>query len=112
MSKYTPPAVTMLDVSKALRTLSMPLSLRVTIVPVPRSPDRVHACVELVYYGPRGEAYVYKRWGRDVRAADTLAVYRTLLVAAQESYLFLDGKDEGELARFVGWQLSLPEARG
>lgn len=108
MSKYTPPPVTVHDVIAALPALPMPLSLRLLLVPTKNSPRDVYVCVELVYYGTKGEAYVYRRWGRDARAADTLRVMQVALLAAQEAFLYLEGKDLGELTRFIGWQLGLP----
>lgn len=108
MGKYTPPAVTLQDVLAALPALPMPLSLRVMLVPTKNGKGMVYVCVELAYYGRKGEAHVYKRWGRDVKASDTLAVMRYLLLAAQEAYLYLEGKDLGELTRFIGWQLDIP----
>lgn len=85
MSKYTPPPVTVHDVVAALPTVEMPLSLRLMLAPTKNSPRDVYVCVELVHYGLKGEAYVYKRWGRDVRAQDTLRVMQVALLAAQEA---------------------------
>jgi hypothetical protein len=39
-------------------------------------------------------------------------VMRALLIAAQEAYLFLDGTDVVELARFIEWQLGIPKSVG
>lgn len=108
MGKYTPPVVSFEDVLAALPALPMPLALRVLVVPTKNGKGHAYVCVELVYYGSRGEAFVYKRWGRDVRAADNLAVMRAALLAGQEAYIYLEGKDPGELTRFIGWQLGVP----
>lgn len=112
MGKYTPPPVTVHDICEALPALPMPLSMRCTYVPTRNAAGRVYAAVELVYYGVRGEAYVYKRWGKDVRAADTAAVNKTLLLAAQEAWVYCEKKDPVELTRFVEWQLDLPKSYG
>lgn len=108
MSKYTPPPVTFHDLLQAMPALPMPLGMRIAIQPTKGSVDRLYACVELVYYGGKGEAYVYRRWGRDARAGDTKGVMRILLLACQEAFVYLEGKDPMELARFVEWQLGLP----
>ena len=108
MGKYSPPPVTLQDVLAGLPDLPMPLSLRLLVVPTKNGKGMAYICVELVHYGARGEAFVWKRWGRDTKAADTLRVMQVALLAAQEAFLYLEGKDVGELTRFIEWSLGIP----
>lgn len=112
MGKYTPPEVTFRDVLAALPPLKLPLALVVAIRPAQGSPERAYVAVELVHYGKLGACTVYKRWGREVRASSTKDVMRALLIAAQDAYLYLDGRDSEELACFVEWQLGVPKWNG
>ncbi len=109
MGKYTPPAVTWADVLGALPALPMPLAMLVSLRPTKGSVGRAYVAVELVYYGVRGDQTAYKRWGRDVRSGNTAEVMKALLLAAQEAYLFCEGKDPVELTRFIEWQLDKPK---
>jgi hypothetical protein len=112
MGKYTPPAVTFRDVLAALPPLRLPLALVVTVRPARGTPDRAYADVELVHYDVVGACRVYKRWGREVRSSSEQDVMRALLLAAQEAYLYLDGADVDELARYIEWQLGIPKSVG
>lgn len=112
MGKYTSPPVTFRDVLAALPPLKLPLALVVTVRPAKGAPERAYAAVELVHYDVVGATRVYKRWGREVRAASETDVMRALLLAAQEAYLYLDGTDVVELARFIEWQLGIPKSVG
>lgn len=108
MSKYTPPAVTFHDVLGALPALPMPLACIVVMRPTKGTTHKAYAAVELVYYDVKGSQTPYKRWGRDVRSGSAPEVMKALLLAAQEAFLFCEGKDPVELTRFIEWQLDRP----
>lgn len=108
MGKYTPPEVTMADVVAALPPIVPPLSLAVAVRPMRSNPSLVHACVELAHADAYGAMRVYSRWGRDVRAASQKDVMRALLLAAQECWLYVEGRDPDELLSFIAWQLGVP----
>lgn len=110
MGKYTPPPVTFLDIVQALPALPMPLALRAVVRPTKNDLRRAYAAIELVHYDVKAAERVYRRWGRDVRADNQAEVMKALLLAAQEAYVYLDGKDPVELTRFIEWQLDLPRS--
>lgn len=108
MGKYTPPPVTLLDVWNCLPVLGRDLLWQVQARRVGQAGDRVMACVELCLVRSNGAVQVYRRWGRECRAADTLAVFRTLLVAAQEAALWCDPIHPDELRKLVTWNCDAP----
>jgi hypothetical protein len=112
MGKYTPPPVTFLDVLSHLPELAYPLSWRLAFSSVPKGHGSMHVMVELVYTLSSGHQAVYKRWGQSTRQDNTLNAMRAALVASQEAYLWADGKDVGELARFIAWNLGVPSPVG
>lgn len=108
MGKYTPPPVTMRDVLEALPPVKSPLSFTVAVNRAGILPGRCYPYVALGIDRRTGWYGEYKRWGRECRSDDTATVMRHLLLAAQEAYLWVEGKDADELVRLVSWQLDVP----
>lgn len=108
MGKYTPPPVTLLDIWSALPRLRTPLMWQVQVRPAGAQAARVLPAVELCLVRPNGSVQVYRRWGRECRAEDTLAVFRTLLVAAQEAALWTEPIHPDDLMKLVVWNCDAP----
>lgn len=108
MSKYTPPPVTLLDVMNALPlTPDAHMYFRVSTRTAPGF-KTVYCSVDLVWVRADGWEKVYRRWGRESKAADTASVMRTLLVAAQEAYLWAEGIARSDAAKLAAWELDTP----
>jgi hypothetical protein len=98
----------MRDVHEALPRLNSPLTVQVCIQPAGGLPGRCYPYVAVGLVRGNGQYREYKRYGRECRSDDTATVMRHLLLAAQELYLWCEGKEPREIARLIAWQLDAP----
>lgn len=108
MGKYTPPPVTMRDVLEALPRLRAPLAWTVCIRHAGALPGRCYPYVALGLDRGKGWHGEYRRWGRECKADDSLAIFRTLLLAAQDAALWAERISTDDLMKLVTWELDTP----
>lgn len=108
MGKYTAPEVTLGDVLQGLVPVMAPLGWRVAIYPPVGAGTTAHASLELVWHKGDSSTLVWRRWGRPVGLRGKDTTMRALLLAVQEAYVALEGRNQAEVMKQAAWELGVP----
>lgn len=106
MSKYKSAPPSLVDVLNALPDVPPGSRMVLRLMSAPGDERRVYSAVEWTIAHPRGHQLCLKRWGATSSASSPLGHISALLVAAQDAYVWFDGKSLDELAKYAAWQLA------